>query len=62
LKLAKQISKQTGLEIKAFGRGTMSHKQVLETFAKSKIYVGLSEGDGISTSMSEAIAMGGYPV
>ena len=45
LKLAKQISKQTGLEIKAFGKGAMSHKQVLEMFAKSKIYVGLSESD-----------------
>jgi hypothetical protein len=62
LKLAKQISKQTGLEIKAFGKGTMSHKQVLEMFAKSKIYVGLSESDGNSTSMLEAMAMGAIPV
>jgi len=62
LKLAKQISKQTGLEIKAFGKGAMSHKQVLEMFAKSKIYVGLSESDGISTSMLEAMAMGAIPV
>ena len=62
LKLAKQISKQTGLEIKAFGKGAMSHKQVLEMFARSKIYVGLSESDGISTSMLEAMAMGAIPV
>jgi glycosyltransferase involved in cell wall biosynthesis len=62
LKLAKQISKQTDLEIKAFGKGAMSHKQVLEMFAKSKIYVGLSESDGISTSMLEAMAMGAIPV
>jgi len=62
LKLAKQISKQTGLEIKAFGKGAMSHKQVLEMFAKSKIYVGLSESDGISTAMLEAMAMGAIPV
>jgi len=62
LKLAKQISKQTGLEIKAFGKGAMSHKQVLEMFAKSKIYVGLSESDGVSTSMLEAMAMGAIPV
>jgi hypothetical protein len=62
LKLAKQISKQTGLEIKAFGKGAMSHRQVLEMFAKSKIYVGLSESDGISTSMLEAMAMGAIPV
>jgi len=62
LKLAKQISKQTGLEIKAFGKGAMSHRQVLEMFAKSKIYVGLSDSDGISTSMLEAMAMGAIPV
>ena len=62
LKLAKQVSKQTGLEITAFGKGAMSHKQVLELFAKSKIYVGLSESDGISTSMLEAMAMGAIPV
>jgi hypothetical protein len=62
LRLAKQVSKQTGLEIKAFGKGAMSHKQVLEMFAKSKIYVGLSESDGISTSMLEAMAMGAIPV
>jgi glycosyltransferase involved in cell wall biosynthesis len=62
LNLAKQISKQTGLEIKAFGKGAMSHKQVLEMFARSKIYVGLSESDGISTSMLEAMAMGAIPV
>ena len=62
LKLAKQISKQTRLEIKAFGKGAMSREQVLEMFAKSKIYVGLSESDGISTSMLEAMAMGAIPV
>jgi hypothetical protein len=62
LQLAKQVSKQTGLEITAFGKGAMSHKQVLEMFAKSKIYVGLSESDGISTSMLEAMAMGAIPV
>ena len=62
LKLAKQVSKQTGLEITAFGKGALSHKEVLEIFAKSKIYVGLSESDGISTSMLEAMAMGAIPV
>ena len=62
LKLAKQVSEQTGLEIKVFGTGAMSHKQVLEMFAKSKIYVGLPESDGVSTPMLEAMAMGAIPV
>jgi glycosyltransferase involved in cell wall biosynthesis len=58
----KSVLKLAGLEIKAFGKGAMSHKQVLEMFARSKIYVGLSESDGISTSMLEAMAMGAIPV
>jgi len=62
LKIARQVARQTGLEIKAFGKVTMSHKQALEMFAISKIYVRLSESDGISTSMLEAMAMGAIPV
>ena len=38
LKLAKQIPQQTSLEIKEFGKAPMSHKQVLEMFAKSNIH------------------------
>jgi len=62
LSLAKKVSAETGLTIKAFGKGALSHKQVLDMFARSRIYVGLSESDGISTSMLEAMAMGAIPV
>ena len=62
LSLAKKVSAETGLAIRAFGKGALSHKQVLEMFARSRIYVGLSESDGISTSMLEAMAMGAIPV
>jgi hypothetical protein len=62
LKLAKRVSKEIGLEITGLRKGAMSHKQVLEMFAKSKIHVGLSESDGISTSMLEAMAMEAMPV
>jgi hypothetical protein len=62
LKLAKQISQKTELEITAFGKGAMSRKQVLDVFGKARISVGLSESDGISTSMLEAMAMGAIPV
>jgi len=61
LKIARQVARQPGLEIKAFGTGAMSHEQVLEMFAISKIYVGLSESDGISAFMLEAMAMGSIP-
>jgi hypothetical protein len=62
IKLASQVAKDTGLDITAHAKGSLSHQQVLELFAKSKIYVGLSESDGISTSMLEAMAMGAIPV
>ena len=62
LKLAKKVAKETGLSIKANGKGKLTHNQVLELFARSKIYVGLSESDGISTSMLEAMAMGAIPI
>jgi glycosyltransferase involved in cell wall biosynthesis len=62
IKLARQLGRETGLDITAHAKGALSHQQVLELFAKSKIYVGLSESDGISTSMLEAMAMGAIPV
>ena len=62
IKLAKQVASETGLDLIAHAKGSLSHQQVLELFAKTKIYVGLSESDGISTSMLEAMAMGAIPV
>jgi stage V sporulation protein SpoVS len=51
MKLAREVTNQTGLEITAFGKGAMSHKQALKVFAKSRIYVDRSQTDGINTSM-----------
>jgi glycosyltransferase involved in cell wall biosynthesis len=62
IKLAKQIANRTGLEITVYGKGKLSHNQVLELFASAKIYVGLSLSDGISTSLLESMAMGAIPV
>ena len=62
IKLAKQIAKRTGLDISIFGKGKLSHNQVLELFASAKTYVGLSLSDGISTSLLESMAMGAIPV
>ena len=60
--LAKQIAKRTGLDITIFGKGKLTHNQVLELFSSAKIYVGLSLSDGISTSLLESMAMGAIPV
>ena len=62
IKFANQIARRTGLDITVFGKGKLSHNQVLELFASAKIYVGLSLSDGISTSLLESMAMGAIPV
>jgi hypothetical protein len=59
---ARQIANRTGLDITVFGKGKLSHDQVLELFASAKISIGLSLSDGISTSLLESMAMGAIPV
>lgn len=59
--LAAFVSLRTGLTIKTFGKGKLSHSEVLNLFSKSLIYVGVSRSDGISTSLLEAMAMGAIP-
>lgn len=38
------------------------HEEILWSFAKSRIYLGISISDAISTSVLEAMAMGAFPV
>jgi glycosyltransferase involved in cell wall biosynthesis len=59
---AKALGISHGIKFEIFGKGKLSHGQVLDLFAFAKIYVGLSESDGISTSLLEAMAMGAIPV
>jgi glycosyltransferase involved in cell wall biosynthesis len=61
-RMAKRISKRSGLRITSHKKGELNHSQMLALFASSKIYVGLSESDGISTSLLESMAMGAIPV
>ena len=59
---AMQVRLGQRIQIKVFGKGRLSHSQMLELFSRSKVYVGLSLSDGISTSMLEAMVMGAIPV
>lgn len=61
-RLAAKLAKRSNLNVTAFGKGALSHEAMLDNFAQSLIYVGLSLSDGISTSMLEAMAMGAVPV
>lgn len=48
--------------ISVHGKHDLSHDEVLELFRRSRIYCGLSESDGISTSMLEAMSQGCFPI
>jgi hypothetical protein len=62
VRLARKLAKRTGLDIEINNKGALSHDQMLNLFGRSAVYVGLSESDGISTSLLEAMAMGAVPV
>lgn len=59
---AAAVAKRTGLNISWSSIGALSHLEMLSMFGQARIYVGLSESDGISTSLLEAMAMGAIPV
>ena len=59
---AMQVRIGRGIQMRVFGKNRLSHSQMLELFSTSKVYVGLSLSDGISTSMLEAMVMGAIPV
>jgi glycosyltransferase involved in cell wall biosynthesis len=40
----------------------VSHKKILEEFSQSRIYLGASKSDGISTSFLEALGTGVFPI
>jgi glycosyltransferase involved in cell wall biosynthesis len=43
-------------------RNKLSMSDMYEKFADSRIYIGASKSDGISTSFLEALALGAYPI
>jgi hypothetical protein len=40
----------------------LDHEAILEEFKKSRVYLGLSRSDGLSTSFLEALLFGAYPI
>lgn len=61
-KLAKRISKETNLDIQVFGKKSLTHNQVLQIFRQSRVYIGISLSDAISTSLLESMVTGAYPI
>jgi hypothetical protein len=61
-RLARQIARRSDLKIRIHKKGSLSHEQMMELLAASRIYVGVSLSDGLSTSMLEAIMNGCFAV
>ena len=62
IRFAKRLTRETGLQIEVHRKNSLSHEQVRSILERSVIYLGVSESDGISTSMLEAMAAGAIPV
>jgi glycosyltransferase involved in cell wall biosynthesis len=59
---ARFIAIRHGIKIKCYRKKKLSHHEMLKLFQESRIYVGLSVTDGISTSLLEAMATGAFPI
>lgn len=58
----RRAAARTGLSITGFSPYALSHDQMMELFLDSRIYLGVSESDGISTSLLEAMTTGCFPL
>ena len=57
---AELISFETGIKIRILPR--IAHEEVIKELEKSRVYIGLSISDGLSTSMVEAMSTGCFPI
>jgi glycosyltransferase involved in cell wall biosynthesis len=63
LALIKKLPKEIQRKIRISKvRRALSQKAIFEKFKESRIYIGCSESDGISTSFLEALISGAYPI
>jgi glycosyltransferase involved in cell wall biosynthesis len=62
VKLLKRAKRDTNLNLEWHEIGALTHEQMSELFSSSKLYLGLSLSDGISTSVLEAMAFGAFPI
>ena len=61
-RISRGVSKRTGLKFTTYKRHELSHVEMLNLFARSRICIGISESDAISTSMLEAMSCGAFPI
>ncbi len=59
---AKRHLRAAGIRYKVHRKHQLTHKQMLDLFAESRIYIGLSKSDGLPASMLEAMSRGAFPI
>lgn len=57
---AELLAQDTGLTVRLLPH--LSHQDILREFGRSRVYIGLSISDAVSTSMLEAVTMGAFPI
>ena len=62
LKAINSLEHSLRRRVTTFRKGALPHDKMMDLFSRALVYVGVSESDGISTSMVEAMAMGCYPI
>jgi glycosyltransferase involved in cell wall biosynthesis len=60
--LVRRIRRSTGINIRSIPKKKLSHDEMIELFSSARIYLGVSDSDGISTSMLEALSTGCFPI
>lgn len=60
--IARKLKKECNLNVSIYKKHELSHEKMLELFRSARIYIGISESDGISTSLLDAISSGCFPI
>jgi len=61
-RIARRVALKTGLTIQTHRRKAFTQIEMLNLFRSARIYIGISESDGLSVSMLEAMASGCFPI
>ena len=61
-RIARRVKKNSGLIIQTHRRKALTQVEMLNLFQSSRIYIGISESDGLSVSTLEAMASGCFPI
>ena len=61
-RIARRLRRENRINVRVLRKYELSHDEMLQYFRESRIYLGISMSDGISTSLLEALASGTFPV